>query len=188
MTTDKKLRSIALVNCKVDCHKKAKEAYVLSKGFKYQIQRKSIIDDFAILSESIDVLHVTQSSSKHFHFFAGWERFDSLCSNKSKKINVIVHTDISEQQIAKLSWLYVFSGLLSDLHRKSNLSQILEAVESMPNNIRRFLLKDDYSSSAHVIVQKITEETRSAIRNQTRANAFKPTPTKSILDELLEDD
>lgn len=188
MTTGKKLRSIALANNKINCHIKAKEAYDLSKGFKYQIQRKSIIDDFATLFESIDVVHVTQSSSKHFHFFAGWERFDSRCSDKNKKINVIVHTDISEQQIAKLSWLYVFSGLLSDLHRKSNLSQMLEAVESMPNSVRRFLFKDDYSCSAHVIVQRITEETRSAIRNQRQAYTLTSAPTKSILNELLEND
>lgn len=188
MTVKKQLRSISLNKSHIDCHNEARKAYTLSKGLKYQIRQQSLISNLGSLYGTIEPLHVTQSSANHFHFFAGWDWFDLFSIDGEKRVDVIVHTDISKEQITKLSWLYVLKGLLADLHRKSNLSQLVTAIDKMPTHIKQFLFKEDYSYSTHIIVQRITGETRSAIRHQIETNSPKPIQKRSIFDELVEDD
>jgi MFS superfamily sulfate permease-like transporter len=132
-------------------------------------------------------MHVIKVSPSRFLFFAGWQWFDTTSTDHSKEINAIVHDDVSQEKIVNFSWAYVLTKLLSDLHRDSNLYQLVSTIDKMPNEIRKYLFKENYSHSAIKTAMRITNESRSAIRNHMSKNRFQTERSRSILDELLED-
>jgi len=104
-------------------------------------------------------------------------------------ISIIIHKHIPSGEIVKTAWAYQLCKHSCDLHRDTNLAQLAELLDEIPLKIRQKLLKGSYSYSALKTVANLTDESRSAIRNQLKKAKATNTGVKpkSVLSELLED-
>lgn len=187
MAVTKKIRSVSLRRCSLSCHELARPAYALSKDLKHQINNRQLPQEFITLSQTLEPVHVIEVSNNSFEFFAGWQWLDDCQIRQLQDISIIIHKHIPSREIAKTAWAYQLCKHSSDLHRSSNLAQLTKLLEKIPSNIKKQILNGSYSSSALQTVSNLTNESRSAIRNQlTKAKATnKETEPKSILSELL---
>ena len=185
MAVTKKIKSISLSHCTLSCHELARPAYIFSKDLKPQVNLDQLPQEFITLSQALEPVHVVEVSSKSFEFFAGWQWFEVCCMRQVNEINIITHKQISSCEILKLAWAYQLSKHSSDLHRGSSLAQLTTLIDKMPLDIRKKLLLDYHSHSALKTVSRLTEESRSAIRNQLGKTKRTDTEAKSVLNELL---
>jgi hypothetical protein len=185
MAVTKKIKSISLNHCSLSCHELARPAYVVSKDLEFQIHIDQLPQEFIILSQVLEPVHVVEVSSKKYEFFAGWQWFDVCCTNHVSKISIIVHKEISRREILKLAWAYQLSKHSCDLHRESNLTQLTTLIDKMPLDIRKDLLLDYHSYSALQTTSLLTNESRSAIRNQLGKTKRIDIEPHSVLNELL---
>lgn len=188
MAVTKKIKSISLRHCSLSCHELARPAYALSKDLRHQINNRQLPREFITLSQALEPVHVIEVSKKSFEFFAGWQWLDECQIRQVQDISIIIHKHIPNREIAKTAWAFQLSKHSCDLYRGSNLAQLTDLLDKIPSNIRKQLLKGSYSYSALQTVSNLTNESRSAIRNQLRKAKATNTETepKSVLSELLE--
>lgn len=188
MAVTKIFKSLSLRHCSLSCHELARPAYALSKDLKQQISNKKLPIEFIALSQALEPVHVIKVSKNTFEFFAGWHWLDECHIRLLHEISIIIHKHIKSREIVKTAWAYQLSKHCCDLHRGSNLAQLTELLDTIPLSVRKQLLKDSYSYSALQTVSNLTNESRSAIRNQLRKVKTTKIETKSqsVLNELLQ--
>ena len=187
MAVTKKIRSVSLRHCSLSCHELARPAYALSKDLRHQISNRQLPQEFITLSQTLEPVHVIEAPNNSFEFFAGWQWLDECKIRQVQDISIIIHKHIPSGEIVKTAWAYQLCKHSSDLHRSSNLAQLTELLDKIPSNIKKQLLNGSYSSSALKTFSNLTNESRSAIRNQLRKTKITRTETKhkSVLSELL---
>jgi hypothetical protein len=185
MTVLMKIKKISLGKCTLSCHKLSKLAYQLSKDLKHQIPSENLHTDFIQMSQSLEPLHVIQLSLNRFEFFAGWHWFDLCLSRDIGEAIIIIHQSVTSEKLKNFAWTYQLSTWAVDLHRKTNLAQISAFVDQVPLDVRKLLFERHHSYSALTTVSSLTNETRSAIRNQLGKPTKNITQTSSILKDLL---
>lgn len=185
MAVTKKIKSISLNHCSLSCHELARPAYIVSKDLESQIHLDHLPQEFITLSQSLEPVHVVEVSNKKYSFFAGWQWFDFCFTNQVSELSIIIYQQISSSEILKLAWAYQLSKHSCDLHRGSNLAQLTMLIDKMPLDIRKTLLLDCHSHSALQTTLLLTNESRSAIRNQLGKIKRIDTDPQSVLNELL---
>lgn len=168
-----KFKTISLSRIKFECHQDALKPYKLSKDNKYQYSNLSLSLKTFILLQSLDSINAVQITKNHYKFFTGWFWLSDIKTLGIDKISFFLHQDIKRSDIQKLAWTYLLANQLKMYHRNTNLAQMHDLIRSIPRVYQKQLFGDSYFYSASTVVENLSGETRSSIRNQKDKNSVK---------------
>ena len=167
---------------KLSCHESALIAFNQSKNVMRQFDGDYPIDLVRLMQQQ-EPLHVVKCDDKSYRFFAGWYWLSYARKNNLNKIWIIKHL-VNVDEIQKWAWSYLLSVELKTLHRGDSLAHMAGLMAKMPRGLRAELLGGLNSRSAVKIVEKLSGETRAAIRYQMPTQD-KSTDDRTILDQLI---
>ena len=180
------IKKTSLKNISIECHAEALPAFMIEKDYKYQYQQLDFSKDIIQLLQGFNPLHVIQVSRNEYKFFSGWFWLSYCRHLNCDKITIIVHSEMEQYDIQQAAWSYLLSNQFQTFHRRNNLAQLSHYLDSMPDHYKISLLSSMGTSSSQVMIQKLSNESRSAVRNQKKHldNSDPPTNKLSIREQL----
>lgn len=163
-----KIKTPLLKNINIECHYDALRPFTVAKDYKYQYEQLHLTKEVIQLLQTFDPIHAVEVSKNQYKFFSGWYWLASCRHLNCNKVAIIVHSDIEQHDIQQAAWAYLLSNQFKSFHRGNNLVQLRHYLDSMPDHITKSLLSSISTSSSQILVQRFSNETRSAVRNQQK--------------------
>ncbi len=181
-----KIKKPILKNISIECHAEALRAFAIMKDYKYQYEQLQLSRESVRRLQTFEPVHVVEISRNHYLFFSGWFWLSYCRQLDIKNITVIVHELIEKEEIKEVAWAYALNNQLKSFHRHNNLAQLKHYFDSMPDNIKKTLLSPLRTNSSQILIQQLSHESRSAIRNQKQClnNSSSSTNKLTIREQL----
>lgn len=181
-----KIKTPVLKKISIECHDQALRPYMLAKDYKLQYEQLSLSKESMQLFQSNHPLHVIQISKNTYKFFSGWFWLSYCRDFNCDKITMIVYSKIELYELKQAAWAYLLSSQFQSFNRHNNLVQLKHYFDSMPDHIKKSLLSSQGTNSSQVMVQQLSNESRSAVRNQKNHmnNSNSSTKRQSIREQL----
>jgi len=152
----------------IECHADALPAFMIEKNYKYQYESLNLSRKTIQQFQSLDPVHAIEISRNTYHFFSGWFWLPYCRHLNCGKVTVIVHSKIEQYDIQQAAWMYLLSNQFKSFHRHNNLIQLKHYLDSVPDHIEKNLFNSIDTGSSQVIVQRLSNETRSVVRSQEK--------------------
>lgn len=163
-----KIKTPNIHSSTLTCHAEAMSAFMIAKEYKYQYEGLNLSKKTIQLLQTFDPIHAIEVSINNYQFFSGWFWLANFRHINCEKITVIVHSEIEQYDIQKVAWTYLFSNQIKSFHRHNNLIQLSHYLDSIPDHIKKDLFSSISTSSSQIMVQQLSNESRSAVRNQKK--------------------
>jgi hypothetical protein len=152
----------------IDMHPIIYEQFELSQKFQYQFKLSELSAESIQQFQLQTPLHAIKEKNKPMKFFSGWHLLPYCYYFKLETIVVVIHKNINEYAISNLAWSYLLSTQISSYNQSTNLAYTKEILSKIPSSLKATLLSSGCPSSEQKMVEKLTGEVRSTIRNQIR--------------------
>ncbi|MBC7001743.1 hypothetical protein BIZ37_04190 [Photobacterium sp. BZF1] len=172
----------------INVHPAAKAAFDFFNGQAYLFDKTLFSIDALRTLNQYSTLHAVEQKKSRVLVFSGFEFFGFDLSNTDfRKCTIIVHRDLTEEDIRFQAWVNVTRTLLSSLQPQHIESFRRHFNQSAPNEIVQFLIKRNKISQPQLA--KWTSLSRSGLARQKsrEASISKPQPQLSIFEKLLKE-
>jgi hypothetical protein len=160
------IRTPVLERTSIDMHPIISEQFELSQKFQYQFKLSELSPESIQQFQLQTPLHAIQEKNKPMKFFSGWHLLPYCYYFKLETIVVVIHKDINEHDISNLAWSYLLSTQMSSYKQSANLAYTKEILSKIPTSLKASILSSGYSTSEQKMIEKLSGESRSTIRNQ----------------------
>lgn len=161
------VRTPLLAKTPIIMHPLIGEAFEYSRNQSYQFDLSKLSAKSVQQFQLQTPLHAIQQEKK-IYFFSGWHWLPYCNHFDLDTIVVFIHKKISEQEILNLAWSYLLSTQMTSYNQASNLACIKDIITQLPATVKSELLLSGYTSSEQRMVEQLTGESRSTIRNQIK--------------------
>lgn len=143
----------------MEIHDSARPAANFWQGVRRQCRLDHIDKDMIMYMQMIDPLHATKLSAKHCEVFSGFHMLTVAEQVNLETINIVLHKNLTDEDIEKLAWSSVLRSLTFSLENKTGLGSFVEQINYFmrPKLIRKVFGRSHLSFKKMSDTANVTE-------------------------------